>query len=160
LREGGTKAGQERPAKIEGKIVAVCLSKEKGTPKVPVERGTLIEDFGLESDAHAGKWHRQVSLLDYGKVLGFNEKGAQVTHGDFGENLLVRGLDLRDLPVGTKLGLGQAILEVTQIGKECHSHCQIFKRVGDCIMPREGIFAKVLAGGEVKAGDSVMILPN
>ncbi|MDR1677393.1 MAG: MOSC domain-containing protein [Deltaproteobacteria bacterium] len=141
----------------EGQVVAVCLSQKKGTAKTPVENATLIPDFGMENDAHAGKWHRQVSLLDYGQVLDFNKKGAQVTHGDFGENILVSGINLKTIPVGTKLTLGQATLEVTQIGKECHSHCQIFKRVGDCIMPREGIFAKVLSGGEIKAGDTVVV---
>jgi MOSC domain-containing protein YiiM len=140
-------------------VVAVCLSKAKGTPKAPVEGGLLIVDHGLESDAHAGRWHRQVSLLDYGKVLAFNQRGGQVSHGDFGENILVAGLDLRSLPVGSKLKVGPATVEVTQIGKECHSHCQIYDRVGDCIMPREGIFAKVLSGGEVRAGDEVRVLP-
>jgi MOSC domain-containing protein YiiM len=98
--------------------------------------------------------------LDYGKVLDFNSRGGQVTHGDFGENLLVKGIDLRNLPVGTKLQLGTATLEVTQIGKECHSRCQIYDRVGDCIMPREGIFAKVLSGGDVKAGDEIVVLAS
>jgi MOSC domain-containing protein YiiM len=148
----------EQPISKEGRIVAVCLSREKGTPKAPVGQATLIPDFGLEHDAHAGKWHRQVSLLDYGQVQDFNKKGARVTHGDFGENILVSGLNLKAIPVGTKLTLGQATLEVTQIGKECHSHCQIHQRVGDCIMPREGIFAKVLSGGEIKEGDKVTIL--
>ncbi|MDR0622491.1 MAG: MOSC domain-containing protein [Deltaproteobacteria bacterium] len=156
IDEGG--ATPADPTNLAGTVVAVCLSVAKGTGKVPVEEGKLIPDFGLEGDAHAGKWHRQVSLLDYGKVLDFNEKGAKVTHGDFGENILLTGLDLKSLPVGTRLKVGPATLEVTQIGKECHSHCQIFHRVGDCIMPREGIFAKVLSGGEIKAGDRAQIL--
>ncbi|MDR1872621.1 MAG: MOSC domain-containing protein [Deltaproteobacteria bacterium] len=143
---------------MEGKIVAICLSEAKGTPKKPVSQGTLIPEHGLKDDAHAGKWHRQVSLLSYNKVEEFNAKGALANHGDFGENILVEGLDLRLLPVGTRLKMGAALLEVTQIGKECHSHCQIYHRVGDCIMPREGIFAKVLTGGEVKPGDGVETL--
>ncbi|MDR2422290.1 MAG: MOSC domain-containing protein [Deltaproteobacteria bacterium] len=143
---------------MEGTIVAICLSEAKGTPKKAVSSVRLKVDHGLENDAHAGNWHRQVSLLSYGKVEEFNQKGAMVGHGAFGENILVGGLDLRQLPVGTRLAIGQALLEVTQIGKECHSRCQIYDRVGDCIMPREGIFAKVLAEGEVKPGDSVIAL--
>jgi MOSC domain-containing protein YiiM len=143
---------------MEGKIVAVCLSEAKGTPKKAVASGLLMVDHGLKDDAHAGPWHRQVSLLSFGKVEEFNQKGAMVDHGAFGENILVAGLDLRSLPVGTRLAVGPATLEVTQIGKECHSHCQIYHRVGDCIMPREGIFAKVLTGGEVKPGDAVMAM--
>ncbi|MDR1308657.1 MAG: MOSC domain-containing protein [Deltaproteobacteria bacterium] len=142
----------------EGRIVAVCLSEGKGTPKAPVAEGLLMADHGLEGDAHAGRWHRQVSLLDHGQVLDFNRRGAGVGHGDFGENILVSGLDLKAIPVGSRLRIGGAILEVTQIGKECHSHCQIFARVGDCIMPREGIFAKVLSGGPVRAGDAIEVL--
>ncbi|MDR2140837.1 MAG: MOSC domain-containing protein [Deltaproteobacteria bacterium] len=143
---------------MEGKIVAICLSEAKGTPKKPTPQARLVEGHGLDSDAHAGPWHRQVSLLSFQKVREFNAKGGEVKHGDFGENLLVDGLDLRTLPVGTRLAIGPALLEVTQIGKECHSHCQIFHRVGDCIMPREGIFARVLTGGEVKPGDLVRTL--
>jgi MOSC domain-containing protein YiiM len=141
-----------------GRVVAVCLSEAKGVSKRAVESGKLVPDFGLESDAHAGKWHRQVSLLDYGQVEAFNAKGGAVDHGAFGENILVSGIDLKSLPVGSRLKVGPALLEVTQIGKECHSRCQIFYRVGDCIMPREGIFAKVLTGGEVRQGDEVQPL--
>jgi MOSC domain-containing protein YiiM len=145
---------------MEGKIVAVCLSPAKGTAKKAVDAGRLVVNFGLENDAHAGNWHRQVSLLSFQKVTEFNQKGARVDHGAFGENLLVDGLDLRVLPIGTRLTIGAAVLEVTQIGKQCHSHCEIYHRVGDCIMPREGIFAKVLSGGEVKNGDSIKIEDN
>ncbi|MDR0549430.1 MAG: MOSC domain-containing protein [Deltaproteobacteria bacterium] len=143
---------------MEGKIIAVCLSEAKGVAKKPVVSGQLVVDHGLDSDAHAGPWHRQVSLLSYNKVLEFNQKGGSVDHGDFGENILVEGIDLRLLPVGTRLAVGPALLEVTQIGKECHDRCQIYHRVGDCVMPREGIFAKVLTGGEVKPGDPVVAL--
>jgi MOSC domain-containing protein YiiM len=142
---------------MEGKIVAICLSEAKGTPKKAVASGRLIDNFGLENDAHAGPWHRQVSLLSFQKVEEFNKKGAEVGHGAFGENILVDGIDLRLVPVGSRLTVGPAVLEVTQIGKECHSHCQIYHRVGDCIMPREGIFARVISGGEVKNGDTVKV---
>jgi MOSC domain-containing protein YiiM len=142
-----------------GVIVAVCKSDVKGVGKSQVDTAKLIPDFGLESDAHAGNWHRQVSLLDYSQVEAFNAKGGEVDHGAFGENILVSGIDLKTLPVGTRLRVGPATLEVTQIGKECHSRCQIFYRVGDCIMPREGIFAKVLTGGDVRKGDPVTIIP-
>ena len=138
-----------------GRIRAVCISPAKGTEKRPVEKAVLIRDHGIENDAHAGKWHRQVSLLSWESVEEFNRKGAGVTDGAFGENLLVEGIRLKDLPVGTVLRAGTAVLRVTQIGKECHSDCAIRQRTGDCIMPREGIFAEVLEGGEIRAGDPV-----
>ena len=141
--------------KLQGTIRAVCVSKAKGTEKRPVEKGVFILGFGIEGDAHAGKWHRQVSLLSYDKVLAFNEKGAAVTDGDFGENLLVEGIDLKELPVGSVLETGTVTLRLTQIGKECHSGCAIRQRTGDCIMPREGVFAEVLTGGEIRAGDRI-----
>lgn len=145
---------------MNGIIRAVCLSGQKGVEKRPVERGILIEDFGLEHDAHAGHWHRQISLLSADKVEEFNRSGAGVKSGDFGENLVVEGIDFRSLPVGTRLHLESgALLEMTQIGKECHNGCAIKKRMGVCIMPVEGVFAKVLRGGEVKAGDRMDIVP-
>lgn len=141
--------------KLQGTIRAVCTSPEKGTVKRPVDHAVLIPDFGIEQDAHAGKWHRQVSLLSYDSVAAFNRKGGGVTDGDFGENLLVEGMDLKDLPVGTVLKTGTAVLRITQIGKECHSDCEIRRRTGDCIMPREGVFAEVLEGGKIQPGDAV-----
>lgn len=141
---------------IKGTVKAVCISLKKGTEKKPIDEGYLIEDFGIENDAHAGKWHRQVSLLSYDKVEEFNKKGGNVTDGAFGENILVEGIDFRNLPVGTMFYIGEAVLKMTQIGKECHSHCAIFHRVGDCIMPREGVFAEVVKGGKIKAGDEVI----
>lgn len=141
--------------KLQGTVRAVCVSPEKGTVKRPVETAVLKKDFGIENDAHAGRWHRQVSLLSYGSVAAFNAKGADVKNGDFGENLLVDGIDLKRLPVGTVLKAGTAVLRLTQIGKECHTECEIRKRTGDCIMPREGVFAEVLEGGEIRAGDAV-----
>ena len=140
---------------FKGKIKAVCTSPTKGTEKTPVESGRFIKNFGIENDAHAGNWHRQVSLLSYDSVKEFNAKGAQVVDGDFGENLLVEGMDLKLLPVGSVLKSGSVTLRVTQIGKDCHSHCAIHKRVGDCIMPREGIFAEVLEEGVIRPGDEI-----
>ena len=146
---------------LQGTIRAVCISPEKGTVKRPAESAVLIKDFGIEHDAHAGKWHRQVSLLSYERVEEFNRLGGGVTDGDFGENLLVEGIDLKDLPVGAILKSGTVILRVTQIGKECHSDCEIRRRTGDCIMPREGIFAEVLEGGEIRPGDVLTVqLPD
>ena len=142
-----------------GKILAICISKEKGTQKEPIESATLVEDWGIKEDAHAGKWHRQVSLLSFEKIEEFRAKGADVDFGAFGENLVVEGFDLRTIPVGTRFQVGDAILELTQIGNECHSHCAIYHAVGDCIMPREGVFTKVLKGGEIKPGDEITMLP-
>ena len=141
-----------------GTIKAVCISYVKGVAKKDVQKTFLKRNWGLEGDAHGGEGHRQVSLLSYDKVLAFNKQGANVSHGDFGENLVVEGIDLRALPVGAKLTCGQALLEVTQIGKDCHNRCQIYHKMGDCIMPREGIFARVLEEGEVCAGDMLEVL--
>jgi TatD DNase family protein len=138
-----------------GSVVAVCLSQEKGTPKQAVDKALLQKDFGFLGDAHAGNWHRQVSLLDYAEVIKFREKNPAVCPGAFGENLLISGLDLKTVPVGAQLRVGEAILEITQIGKQCHSHCQIHQMVGDCLMPKEGLFARVLLGAMVQKGDAV-----
>lgn len=143
-----------------GKIMAVCISEKRGTQKKNIDKVRLIENFGLEGDAHGGNWHRQVSLLSYEKVRAFEEKGISVEDGAFGENLLVEGFDFKTLPVGTRFRCGEALLEMTQIGKECHSHCEIYQAVGDCIMPREGVFARVLHGGEIQIGDEMEIVPS
>ena len=140
-----------------GIIKAVCISEKKGTPKKPVAAGELVEGFGLRGDAHGGSWHRQVSLLSYEKAEDFRNAGAPVADGSFGENLLVSGMDLKSLPVGTVLKCGNALLQVTQIGKECHSRCVIGQTMGRCIMPEGGIFARVLRGGIVRNGDVVDI---
>ena len=142
---------------MKGTIKAVCTSEAKGTQKKNVQKAMLKSNWGIEGDAHAGEGHRQVSLLSYDKVTAFNERGANVSHGDFGENLVVEGIDLAALPIGTLLKCGQALLEVTQIGKDCHDRCQIYHKMGDCIMPREGAFARVLEGGEVSAGDALEV---
>ena len=142
-----------------GKIIAICISEVRGTQKHEVESAYLKEEWGIEGDAHAGKWHRQVSLLSVEKVDDFRAKGADVINGAFGENLVVEGFDLKTLPVGTRFKVGSdVLLEMTQIGKQCHSHCEIYKLVGDCIMPREGVFTRVLHGGEVRKGDSIDIV--
>ena len=141
-----------------GKIRAVCISREKGTPKENVGSGMLVEGFGLEGDAHGGNWHRQISLLSGDKIDEFRKK-IWVEYGAFGENLVVDGLDFRNLPVGSRFGTGDAVLEMTQIGKECHSDCIIRQKTGDCIMPREGVFARVLKGGKVSVGDELALLP-
>ncbi|MDO4270167.1 MAG: MOSC domain-containing protein [Eubacteriales bacterium] len=140
-----------------GTIKAICISDRRGIQKRPVDRAELIQDFGIENDAHAGKWHRQVSLLSYQRIEEFRARGAQVDFGAFGENLVVDGVDFRSLPVGTVLRVGSAVLQMTQIGKECHQRCAIYQQVGDCIMPREGVFACVLEGGEIRVGDEMYV---
>ena len=136
-----------------GTIIAVCISREKGTAKYPVNSARFIENHGLEHDAHAGSWHRQVSLLSLEKIEGFKKRGAIVQFGDFGENLVVSGIDFATFPVGTRLSARDVLLEISQIGKECHTHCAIYHSMGECIMPTQGVFAKVLYGGILKAGD-------
>lgn len=144
-----------------GIVKAICISEKKGTEKRPVAKAVFVENYGIENDAHAGKWHRQVSLLSYDKVEEFNKRGGQAQMGAFGENILVEGIDFRSLPVGTKLICGEIVLQMTQIGKECHTHCAIYHRVGDCIMPREGVFAEVLHGGVMQQGDKMeIVLPD
>jgi molybdenum cofactor synthesis domain-containing protein len=141
-----------------GKVLAICTSPEKGTLKTDVGSATFRENWGIEGDAHAGTWHRQVSLLSYEKIAAFREK-LWVDFGAFGENLVVEGFDFRSLPVGSRFKVGDVVLEMTQIGKECHNDCAIKQQTGDCIMPREGVFARVLRGGTVSDGDEMELLP-
>ncbi len=142
-----------------GKVVAVCISEKKGTQKHDVGTGRLIEHFGLEGDAHAGKWHRQVSLLARESADIMREKGLQIKDGDFGENIVTEGIELKSLPLGAILKIGDDIvLRITQIGKLCHDRCAIYYKAGDCIMPREGIFAEILTGGAITTGDEITIL--
>ncbi len=141
-----------------GVVKGICISEKKGTQKHEVPQALLIEEWGLENDAHAGKWHRQVSLLSYEKIEEFRARGAQVEFGAFGENLIVDGYDFKNLPVGTRFQCDDVLLEMTQIGKKCHSHCEIYKVMGDCIMPREGVFARVLKGGTIHVGDELVKL--
>ena len=136
-----------------GVIKGICISEKRGTAKHEIEEAILAKDWGIQGDAHAGHWHRQVSLLSYEKIEEFRKKGADIELGAFGENLIVNGYDFRNLAVGTRFQCGEAVLEMTQIGKECHSHCEIYKRMGECIMPREGVFAIVLHGGTIRKGD-------
>jgi TatD DNase family protein len=140
-----------------GVIRAICISAVKGTEKKDVGQAELIVQQGLKGDAHAEGGIRQVSLLSLEKIETFRNKGAEVEYGAFGENLVVEGIDLASLPVGTRFRCTDALLELTQIGKECHSRCAIYQRMGDCIMPREGVFASVLQGGFIKIGDDIQI---
>ena len=144
---------------ISQQIVAVCTSKKKGERKTDVGQAELKEDFGLVGDAHGGEWHRQVSLLAIESIDKMRAAGLDVGPGDFAENLTTQGVNLYVLPVGTRLRVGDSVLlEMTQIGKECHDRCAIYHQAGDCVMPREGVFAIVVNGGLVKAGDRLEIL--
>jgi MOSC domain-containing protein YiiM len=139
-----------------GTVIAVCSSKKKGIPKTDVGHGHLDEGFGLRGDAHGGDWHRQISLLAIEQIETMKAKGLDVKPGSFAENLTTQGFDLWSVKVGDRLSVGpSAIVEVTQIGKECHTRCAIYNKVGECIMPEQGVFAKVIKGGEVKSGDSI-----
>ena len=142
------------------KVLAICISKHKGTLKNEVSEANFIEEFGIEGDAHAGKWHRQVSLLAFEKIDDFRNKGGNVDFGAFGENLVVDRIELHKLPVGQQLQVGEVLLEVTQIGKECHDKCAIYYQVGECIMPKNGIFTRVLKGGKVKVGDQCTLIDS
>ncbi len=147
---------------MPAKIVAVCRSEKKGTQKQPINEGMIIAGYGLDGDAHADAfWHRQVSLLALESAEKMRKLGVTVGPGDFAENLLTEGIELVSLPIGTKLAIGKNIvLEVTQIGKECHAHCAIYQQVGTCVMPTEGIFTRVLEGGKVAPGDTVSVILN
>ena len=143
---------------IRGKVLAVNISRDKGTKKRNVRRCDLLVDFGLQGDAHAGQWHRQVSLLANESIDKMRRKGLKAAYGDFAENITTEGIDLMSLPIGTTLRAGQeAILRVTQKGKECHDRCAIYYEMGDCVMPREGVFAEVLHPGEISVGDSIEV---
>jgi MOSC domain-containing protein YiiM len=141
------------------KIVSVALSKKKGTRKTCVAEVNLIKDHGIEGDAHAGPWHRQVSFLANESIEKARQTGLNVSFGDFAENIATEGIDWTTMGVGTRLKLGNsALVEITQIGKECHQKCAIYYQAGDCIMPREGIFARVLEGGAIHSGDSICLV--
>ncbi len=141
-----------------GTVVAVCTSNVKGIQKTEVAQAHLVADHGIDGDAHAGTWHRQVSLLANERIQEFKERGAEVAQGAFGENLIVEGLgDLKSYPIGTRFICGDAVLELTQVGKECHAHCAIYHAMGDCIMPREGVFCRVIEGGSVTPGTPISL---
>ncbi|WP_029913793.1 MOSC domain-containing protein [Pelobacter seleniigenes] len=137
---------------------AVCVSHNKGERKTPVPQVELRPNHGIVGDAHAGNWHRQVSLLAKESIDKMRALGLDVDNGDFAENLTTEGIDLPHLPIGTQLRIGEALLEVTQIGKECHNRCAIYYQAGDCVMPKEGIFAKVLEGGVLQPGDMIELI--
>ena len=141
-----------------GKLLAICTSPQRGTVKTEVESARLTPEWGIETDAHGGNWHRQVSLLSAEKIENFRKK-IWVDYGAFGENLVVEGYDFRNLPVTSRFAIGDVVLEMTQIGKECHNDCVIKQQTGECIMPHEGVFARVLTGGEIHVGDEVTLLP-
>ena len=142
----------------KGKVLAVNISKDKGTKKTNIHSCALLKEFGLKGDAHAGPWHRQVSLLASESIEKMKAKGLKVGFGDFAENITTQGLDLVHLPIGTEIRIGASVLlRVTQIGKECHERCAIYYQAGDCVMPKEGIFAEVISEGEVKVGDEIII---
>ena len=145
---------------MTGKVVAVSISKEKGERKTPQALVEFRENHGIVGDAHAGDWHRQVSLLAMESIHKMQQLGLSVGAGDFAENITTEGIDLVSLPIGTRLGLGEAILEVTQIGKECHARCAIYYQAGDCVMPKEGIFARVVRGGAAVPGETLALLPH
>ena len=144
-----------------GKIVSLNISEKKGVRKKPVKEVSLKTEFGIEGDAHASSaWHRQVSLLALESIKKMQDKGLDVKPGDFAENITTEGIDLLSLPVGTQLTIGESIkVEVSQIGKECHTRCSIYYQAGDCVMPKEGIFVRVLSGGVLKEGDQIVVNP-
>jgi len=148
-------------ATIKGRIKAISVSKEKGTQKTNVPTAELQADYGIIGDAHSGNWHRQVSLLGLESIDKMIAKGAEVAPGNFAENITTEGVDLCALEVGSILKLGADVeLEITQFGKKCHSGCEIFEQIGDCIMPREGIFARVVKAGSINVGDLIEVITN
>ena len=143
------------------KIVSIAVSKKKGTRKVQVDEALIVKDHGLGGDAHAGPWHRQVSFLAAEEIEKSRSNGLDVTFGDFAENIATEGIDWKTIPVGTRVGLGDAVIvEITQIGKECHKKCAIYYQAGDCIMPREGVFARVVEGGPIRCEDPIRFLTD
>src|SRR6185369_6623721 len=140
------------------KVLAVCISENKGERKKPVAEVELRENHGIVGDAHDGDWHRQVSLLAQESIDKMRAMGLDVNAGDFAENITTTGIDLVKLPIGARLQVGETLLEVTQIGKECHTRCAIYYQAGDCVMPKEGIFAKVITGGMVRPGDEIQVV--
>ncbi len=143
------------------KIESIAVSRKKGTRKTRIEETELVADHGIEGDAHAGPWHRQVSFLSSESIQKARERGLDVSFGDFAENIATSGIDWQKIPIGTRLRVGEsALVEITQIGKECHNRCAIYYMAGDCIMPREGIFARVLEGGKIRCGDAIAVLDS
>jgi len=143
---------------MNAKVVSVNISKNKGTKKTAVESAEFVENFGIKTDSHAADWHRQISLLAMESINKIKNKLPDIIPGDFAENITTEGIDLFHLPVGTRLQIGETVQEITQIGKECHHGCEIYHQVGECVMPKEGIFTRVLKGGAVKQGDSIIVI--
>ncbi len=142
-----------------GKVVSISISRKKGTPKKPVMEAILIEDHGIQDDAHAGPWHRQVSFLAEESISSVKQKGLDVDFGVFAENIATSGIDWQKVTIGSRVFIGkEVIIEITQIGKECHNPCAIYYRTGDCIMPREGVFGRVIKGGKIVQGDTIKIV--
>lgn len=153
--------GRIKPTVRTGRIIAISVSFERGTKKVNVPEAQLQVGLGIVGDAHAGNWHRQISLLSIESINKMLEKGLKVFAGDFAENITTQGVDLNDLKVGDKLKLSDGVmLEITQVGKRCRGGCEIFKQIGDCIMPREGIFAIVIEGGTINVGDTIVVIDD
>jgi MOSC domain-containing protein YiiM len=143
------------------KIISIAVSKKKGTQKAPVDDAVLIKDHGIKGDAHAAPWGRQISFLAAEQIEACRSRGLDVTFGDFAENIATEGIDWKNVPVGSRLKLGSTVIvEITQIGKECHKRCAIYYQAGDCIMPREGVFARVLEGGSIRWGDPISFLQS
>ena len=146
---------------VKGTVLAVCISEDKGEKKHDIQQGYFAREQGLVNDAHSGRWHRQVSLLGIESINKMRARGIELNPGDFAENLTIEGIELFSLPVGTRLKVGDGVLlEVTQIGKQCHKGCAIRTQVGDCVMPREGIFARVLQEGAIKSGDTIEVIKS
>lgn len=144
--------------KYQGRIIAISISKERGVKKINVPEAILIENYGIKNDAHAGDWHRQISLLDISSINLIKNKLPGIKPGDFAENITTEGLELFTMPVGTLINIGEdCLIQLTQIGKECKNRCIIFYTVGDCIMPKQGVFARVLKGGKIKVGDVIKV---
>ncbi|WP_374212534.1 MOSC domain-containing protein [Tissierella sp. MB52-C2] len=144
---------------LKGKVLSINISDKKGVVKTPIKEGLFVENFGLENDAHGGDWHRQVSLLGIESFEKMTKQGIDgLVPGIFAENITTEGITLYELPVGTKLAIGETIQEVTQIGKECHTGCEIAQKVGKCVMPKEGIFTKIIKGGIIKEGDNIEVI--
>jgi MOSC domain-containing protein YiiM len=148
-----------------GRVLSINISSEKGKKKTPIDKARIIEGYGIEGDVHAGRWHRQISLLSkvsidkMGAMVERKGKSTSLNYGDFAENLTIEGVDLLRLPIGATIKTSDGvILEVTQIGKKCHTDCEIYRLVGDCVMPREGIFARVIKGGEIKIDDEIEVI--
>lgn len=159
IKKTGGKSGEYMFKENTGKVVSINISKEKGVVKKPIGEGVFIENFGLEDDAHSGNWHRQVSLLGMESVEKMKKQGVEgLVPGIFAENITTEGIILYEIPVGTKIVIGETIHEVTQIGKECHTGCEIAQKVGKCVMPKEGIFTKVLKGGTIREGDKIEVI--